>query len=274
MTAPTTATYPTDRPAEDRIAAVRRYEILDAPRDGSFEAVARVVTAALRVPISTVSIVDEGRVWFAACQGLEGVDEVGTEPGLCASAVLSDGPYVVADAAVDPRTVEHPLVRGALGLRFYAAAPIITESGHHLGTVTAIDTEPREVTEQDTAVLTALADVVADHLELRLRTLGAVRAEQELRSEAEERAQHADALAEKIRAAQADHSSSSGRPVTCELGGSTACSGTPELKVADSWGDSAWGCADHVEEAMIHVRSVFIADHDLAGLGAYRRRRA
>lgn len=271
MTTPTAE--PADFPAEDRATVVRRYEILDAPRDGSLEAVARVVTAALRVPISTVSIVDEERVWFAACEGLEGVDQVGTEPGLCASVVLSDGPYVVSDAAVDPRTLDHPLVRGALGLRFYGAAPIVTASGHRLGTVTAIDTEPREATEDDTAILTALADVVAEHLELRLRTLAAVRNEQALRSEAEQRAQHAAALAEKIRAARADQGSSSGRPAACELGGSTPCGRAPDLKVADPWGDSAWGCPDHVEEALLHVRSVFIADHDFAGLAAYRDRR-
>ena len=61
-------------------------------------------------------IVDADRVWFAAAHGLDGVTEVGTEPGLCASAFCADGPYVVNDAAIDPRTLDHPLVRGALGL--------------------------------------------------------------------------------------------------------------------------------------------------------------
>ena len=120
---------------------MRRYEILDAPTDGQFDTIA----AACGTPIATVSIVDADRVWLAAAKGLDGVAQVGTEPGLCASAFCADGPYVVNDAVADPRTVDHPLVRGELGLRFYAAAPIVTADGHHLGTVTAIDATPRQL---------------------------------------------------------------------------------------------------------------------------------
>jgi hypothetical protein len=44
------------------------------------------------------------------------------------------------------------------------------------------------------------------------------------------------------------------------------------VKIADSWGDSAWGCTDHIEEAIINVRSVFIASEELGGLTAYLNR--
>jgi sigma-B regulation protein RsbU (phosphoserine phosphatase) len=49
-------------------------------------------------PIATVTIVDADRVRFAAVEGLEGVTQIGAEPGLCASAVLHGEPYVVNDA--------------------------------------------------------------------------------------------------------------------------------------------------------------------------------
>ncbi|MEH1017152.1 hypothetical protein V6U90_29165 [Micromonospora sp. CPCC 206060] len=103
--------------APARLAAIARYEILDAPRDGTFERVARVAAAVFEVPIATVSVVDPGRVWFAAAHGLDGVTEVGAEPGLCTSAVLHDGPYVVDDAAVDPRasTIRWSGVHSAYG---------------------------------------------------------------------------------------------------------------------------------------------------------------
>ncbi|WP_233583951.1 hypothetical protein [Micromonospora sp. CV4] len=35
----------------------------------------------------------------------------------------------------------------------------------------------------------------------------------------------------------------------------------------ESWGDAAWGCPAHVEEAILNVRSVFIASEELGGLG-------
>ncbi|MGX6603241.1 GAF domain-containing protein [Micromonosporaceae bacterium Da 78-11] len=254
-----------------RLAAVRRYEILDAPTDGQFDTIAAAAAAVCGTPIATVSIVDADRVWFAATKGLDGVAQVGTEPVLCASAFCADGPYVVTDATIDPRTLDHPLVRGELGLRFYAAAPIITTDGHHLGTVTAIDAMPRELTEAQTAVLGHLADQVAQHLELRLATLTAVRAERQLRDDAEQRAAAAAELADRMRAATAKHATAP-HPEHCQLGGVKGCTAPAELKIADSWGDAGWGCPNHVEEAIINVRSVFIASEELGGLAAYLHR--
>ncbi|GAB3805122.1 hypothetical protein [Micromonospora zhanjiangensis] len=61
-------------------------------------------------------------------------------------------------------------------------------------------------------------------------------------------------------------------PEHCQLGGAQGCTAPAEIKVADSWGDAAWGCAAHVEEAVINVRSVFIANEELGGLAAYVNR--
>jgi GAF domain-containing protein len=245
---------------DQRLRAVRRYEILDAPPDGAFDRIAHIAAAVAGTPIATVTIVDEDRVWFAATEGLSGVREIGAEPGLCASAVLQDGPYVVGDAAADPRTMHHPLVRGELGLRFYAAAPIVSADGHRLGTVNVIDREPRALSDAQTAVLTDLAAVVMDQLELRLAALRAVRGERE--------ALHARLAA----AASAVGANGGERPATCELGGSRGCTRRAELKVADSWGVSAWGCALHAEEVIVNVSNVFIADEALGGLAAYLAR--
>jgi hypothetical protein len=255
-----------------RLAAVRRYEILDAPADGAFDRVAHAAATVCGTPIATVSIVDADRVWFAACHGLEGVTQVGTEPGLCASAFLADGAYIVNDAAIDPRTVDHPLVRGELELRFYAAAPVITADGHRLGTVTALDAIPRELTDAQVTVLGDLAALVAQHLELRLATIIAVRAERQLREEAEQRLEASVRLAAQVRDAAATHRDAP-HPQLCQLGGGTACTRAAELKIADSWGDSSWGCTTHVEEAILNVRSVFIASEELGGLAAYVNRR-
>ncbi|HEV7898869.1 MAG TPA: GAF domain-containing protein [Planosporangium sp.] len=259
-------------PAADktgRLAAVARYEILDAPRDGTFDRVARLAASAFGTPIATVTIVDADRVWFAACEGLEGVAQIGTEPGLCASAVLQDDFYVVNDAALDPRTLGHPLVRGELGLRFYAAAPIITSDGYRLGTVNVIDREPREVTPEQTRLLEQLAGLVMDHLELRLSAIQAVRAERKLARAEEERSQRRAQLIAQLReAADAGHSPE--HPATCQLGGrGRPCERPAEVKLADGWGDSAWGCMRHAENLLLDVSGVFLADHGLSGLAPY-----
>lgn len=170
------AVMPSDE--RQRLAAVRRYDILDTPPDGAFERIAALAARFLNVPIATVTIVDENRIWFKAAHGIE-VDEIGRDPGLCASAVCQNDVYVVNDALQDPRTLNNPLVRGELGLRFYAAAPIRTHDGYNLGTVNVIDWEPRSITSQDMQTLQHLAGIATDELELRLATRGTLERERE-----------------------------------------------------------------------------------------------
>jgi len=128
-----------------------------------------------------VSLVEQDRVWLAACQGLQDVRELGKEPGLCASVIAQDDVYVIKNAAVDARTLEHPLVRGDLGLRFYAAAPIRTHDGYRLGTVNVIDNKPRDATKRQLQALEHLAAMVSDELELRLMVIRSAAAEQRMR---------------------------------------------------------------------------------------------
>ncbi len=157
------------RPEEElaRLAAVQRYDILDTPADGTFDRIAALAAKLFDVPIAIVSVVDTDRIWFAAHYGLD-VTQIDREPGLCASAILSDDPWIVADAAKDPRTLTNPLVAGDFGLRFYAGAPLTTHDGHNLGTLCVIDREPREFTATEFQTLSDLAGVVMDELELRL----------------------------------------------------------------------------------------------------------
>lgn len=168
-----------------RLAAVRRYEILDTPPDGAFDRVAALAARMLRVPIATVTLVDEDRIWFKARQGLNGVREVPRERGLCASAIMSDDPHIVTDARTDPRTLHNSLVRSELGLQFYAAAPLVTADGYRLGTINVMDREPRQISDDGVAMLRDLAAVVVDEMEVRRSALASVANERQLREQAQ-----------------------------------------------------------------------------------------
>lgn len=169
-----------------RILTVRKFEILDTPPDGAFDRIAALAARSFGVPIGIVSIVDTDRIWFKAKHGLADVEEIGREPGLCASAILHDGPWIVTDARHDPRTLANSLVAGEFGLRFYAGVPLTTSEGHNLGTLCVLDTQPREVTEQEIQTLTDLAEIVVGELELRLAARETVQVESHLRREAEQ----------------------------------------------------------------------------------------
>jgi GAF domain-containing protein len=159
---------------ELRLAAVNRYEILDSLPDGSFDRITNLAAKIFKVPIATITIVDADRIWFKARHGIE-ADEIGRDPGLCASAVLDHEPWVVTDAKIDPRTLVNPLVRGDLGLRFYAGAQLTTADRFNLGTINIIDVEPREISEAEIEILKQLADIVVDEMELRLSALRLLR---------------------------------------------------------------------------------------------------
>lgn len=152
---------------EKRMAAVSRYAVLDTPPDGAFDRITSLAARIFDVPISIISIVDHDRIWLKSRHGID-VQQIDREPGLCASAILQHEPWVVSDAAVDPRTMTNPLVCGELGLRFYVGIPLKTSDGYNLGTFNIIDVEPREFGDDELAIMEDLAAVVLDELELRL----------------------------------------------------------------------------------------------------------
>ena len=157
----------------ERLAAVRRYEILDTPPDGSFDRVTTIAARRFAAPISIISIVDHDRIWFKSHHGVD-VEQIGREPGLCASAILSDEVHVLLDASTDPRSLANPLVASEFGLRFYAGVPLRTSDGFNLGTLCVIDKEPRTVNQDQIDDLKDLASLVVDQLELRLAARKAV----------------------------------------------------------------------------------------------------
>jgi hypothetical protein len=152
---------------QERLAALQGYEILDTPPDGAFDRVTALAARYFNVPVALVSLVDEDRIWFKSRYGLD-AREIPRSPGLCASVILSDAAYVVTNALEDPRTLANPLVAGAMGVRFYAAAPLLTHDGYRLGTINIIDFTPREFGADEQKTLQEFAGLVMDQMELRL----------------------------------------------------------------------------------------------------------
>ncbi len=151
----------------ERLTALHGYEILDTPPDGAFDRVTALAARYFGVPVALVSLVDEDRIWFKSRHGLD-AEQIPRSPGLCASVILDDSAYVVKNAIEDLRTLANPLVAGEMGLRFYAAAPLVTHDGHRLGTINIIDFKPREFDAEGERSLHEFASIVMDQMELRL----------------------------------------------------------------------------------------------------------
>lgn len=177
-------TAPTNVEEQDRLTAVRRYDVLDTPPDQAFDRLCALAARICNTPIGLISIVDADRIWFKARFGVD-IDEIGRDPGLCASAILQDDPWIVEGARTDPRTLTNPLVAGDFGLQFYLGIPLRTHDGHNLGTLCVLDFEPRAATAREVRDLTDLASVVIDEMELRLASARTIALETESRVQAE-----------------------------------------------------------------------------------------
>ncbi len=149
---------------EERLVRLRQLKIMDTPLEERFERITRIVCRSLNVPISAISLIDERRQWFKSIQGLD-VSETPRDIAFCAHAILEDGPLIVPDAHNDPRFVDNPLVTEDPKIRFYAGFPLNIGENICIGTLCAIDREPREITEDNLAVLKDLAQMVQSELE-------------------------------------------------------------------------------------------------------------
>ncbi|MBT5532978.1 PAS domain S-box protein, partial [Candidatus Poribacteria bacterium] len=156
-----TPAIPTDE--DERLEALLRLRILDTPMEERFDRITRTAGRALGVPIALVSLIDENRQWFKSRHGLDAT-ETGRDISFCGHAILDDGILVTPDALTDPRFSDNPLVTGAPHIRFYAGCPVRDPNGMKLGTLCAIDREPRVFDAEQMAMLRDLAAMVEDEL--------------------------------------------------------------------------------------------------------------
>lgn len=150
----------------ERLAALHQYALLDTPPDADLDRITAMAARLFGVPIAFVGLVDHDRVWYKSRYGLD-VPQVERLPGLCASAILTDVVYHIADTASAPRTRTHPLVRGTPWLRAYMAVPLRTADGYNLGTFGLMDTRPHHFTADEQTTLRDIAAIVMDHIEKR-----------------------------------------------------------------------------------------------------------
>jgi diguanylate cyclase (GGDEF)-like protein len=152
-------------PDEDaRLATLAAYDRAGATRPtAEFDRIARLAATLMSTSIGLVSIVGRDEQRFTGNFGLEGMADSRRDISFCAHTIMGDEPFVVPDATCDVRFEDNPLVTGELGLRYYAGAPIISETtGHRLGALCVIDRTKRPRTSPaERALLTGLAKMVA-----------------------------------------------------------------------------------------------------------------
>ena len=155
-----------DNDAEQaRQADLDRYRILDTLEDQAYDDLTRMAAEACRVPMALITFLDHDRNWFKSRIGMQAT-QTPRELAFCEHLVLRpDEVLIVNDASSDARFRGNPLVVGEPHIRFYVGAPLISSTGHTLGAICALDTQPRTVDAAQIEILQFLAKQVMQKLE-------------------------------------------------------------------------------------------------------------
>lgn len=139
-----------------RIETLRSLNILDTSPEERFDRLTRLARRLFDVPIALVSLVDADRQWFKSCVGLSAT-ETSRDVSFCAHAIHGDEILMVPDTLADERFFDNPLVTNDPGIRFYAGCPLTVSNGSKLGTLCLIDVKPRDLDDEERALLRDLA---------------------------------------------------------------------------------------------------------------------
>jgi PAS domain S-box-containing protein len=158
---------PTATGEDGRLAALAEYDLLDTPNEEVFDALARVAAKTCGTSCALISIVGKDDLHFISHFGLPGLTGSKRDDSLCSVTIGTAELLEVPDAKLDPRVANYPLVTGEPYLRFYAGVPLITAAGAALGTLCVLETEPRKLTKEQRAGLSAIAETVVELFESR-----------------------------------------------------------------------------------------------------------
>jgi len=140
--------------------------VLDSAPERAYDDIVRLASQICGTPIAFVGFVDADRVWHKARIEVP-IEESARDVSFCSHTILQREPLVVTDLGADERFADAPQVVGGPELRFYAGAPLVTDDGHAVGTLCALDTTPRTLSDDQREALAALARQVVAQLELR-----------------------------------------------------------------------------------------------------------
>ena len=162
-----------------RLQELRSYDVLDSLPEAALDDLTRLASYICQTPMALITLVDESRQWFKSVIGLEGT-QTSRDAAFCAHAILGKELFVVADALKDDRFFDNPFVTGEPGVRFYAGSPLISESGHALGSLCVIDRVPRTLTATQARALEVLSRQAMTHLTMHRTMLHLKKVEGEL----------------------------------------------------------------------------------------------
>ena len=159
--------------AQQRLDALRRFLVVDAPEEDELARLVRVAATVYGVSYAVLMLRDgpsegdgaEATQRVAAAFGTD-VDGFGEDSALIDGVEDPPLPMTVADATDDKRFARNPLVKSGKA-KFYAGVPLRSAQGFTIGTLAVFDPEPQELNGEGLSLLVDIGALVEPVLNQR-----------------------------------------------------------------------------------------------------------
>ncbi len=157
---------------EDRVAALRSYDILDTDPEQEFDEITALAAQISGCQFAYISFCDETRFWLKSTFGYPSeFRERPRELSMCPATILQTNLYIIENMRTHPRYRDLPSVKNPPHTRFYCAMPLINPEGHALGTICVWDPGRMVLNEQQQDCIRSLAKQVMSLLKMRRRII-------------------------------------------------------------------------------------------------------
>jgi CheY-like chemotaxis protein len=156
--------YPVPENEEKRLPVLEKYDIDELIASGSFDRLSKIGAELFDTQWCFIGLVDDERERFLSFEGSD-TEELKRSCTICTFAINDDGVMVVEDRNKDPR-FKYVDELEDLGIKWYAGAPIVTESGYKIGAFCVADTEKRNFSQEERKLLQLLSDEAMEKIRL------------------------------------------------------------------------------------------------------------
>ncbi|MGL4377429.1 MAG: pentapeptide repeat-containing protein [Microcoleaceae cyanobacterium] len=164
-----------------RLNALYRYNILDTGSEVAFDRVTTLAAHLFNVPFAQLTFIDQDRVWVKSCYGGMHIEQVKRSRSLCSHLLSLKHPVQIPETLLNLQFANMSVMTGIVGIRFFASAPITTPEGYNIGVLSIFDQVSQQLPDEKLSILSELASVIMDELELRITTVKGGKEEQKLK---------------------------------------------------------------------------------------------
>ncbi|MGA2231748.1 MAG: GAF domain-containing SpoIIE family protein phosphatase [Tepidisphaeraceae bacterium] len=154
----------------DRLAELDKLSIINGEPEAVFDRVTAELAQIFGAPAAMMNLIDADTQYVKSVAGApqwSAYDRaMPRKDSICGHVVGGNRVMVVEDLLADERFRDNPIVK-AKGLRFYAGAPLQTDTGQPVGALCVVDFKPRRISMREQGLLQMVADALMTEVKLR-----------------------------------------------------------------------------------------------------------